>query len=95
MTTIQNDVEVQKRGLIFVLYEVGRTLSQAKEQWKKRMSGVPLYRDGIPMKVMCTHFCYSDHNINKLINVILFFSGHKLRVRFRDHYGTCCFVCLG
>ena len=59
MTIIQNDVDVQKRGIVFVLYEVGRTLAQVRTQWKKRMGGVPLWRDGIPMKLVCTHFCYA------------------------------------
>ena len=89
MTIIQNDVDVQKRGIVFVLYEVGRTLAQVRTQWKKRMGGVPLWRDGIPMKLVCTHFCYTDYMINALINVLHRFQGQKLRVRFRDHYGTC------
>ena len=89
MSALQTDVNSQKRGFVVILYEVGRTFNQVKNQWKKRLSGFPLWQEGIPMRQTCVHFCYNDSTVRAVISVLNKFQDRSTRVRFRDHCGTC------
>ena len=86
MAALENE-EVQKKGMVFVAYEVGRRLGQSKH-FQDLLAHKYLAEDGLPFKLVSVHFCYNSLTIRTAISLIHQVSGRDFRIRFRDHFGS-------
>jgi hypothetical protein len=79
------DEETQKKGVVMVIFNVGK---KAKNEKIKVLRGVSKVREGIPKKVVGTHFCYDNGFMRPFIAGVKFFLDKEARRRFRPHYGN-------
>lgn len=86
LNTAAIDEETQKKGMVFVLYNVA-------SDWIKRMD-VDLFlrilkvRNASPIKLMGAHYCFKDPAFGALINIVNQTVERPIRVRTRMHRGT-------
>ena len=86
MTALE-DEEVQKKGVVFIAYEVGRRLGQAKH-FNDIIKSRSIAEDGLPFRVVSMHLCYNSLTLRTAISLIHQVSGSEFRVRFRHHFGS-------
>jgi hypothetical protein len=83
-TTLQDDEETQKKGVIMLVDSTG-----IKSFWDlgfiKKMHKT---REGIPKRVVGGHFCYGDASLRPFVAGVRLFLGKGDRARFRPHFGT-------
>ena len=86
MATLE-DEEAQRKGFVFIAYEVGRRLGQAKH-FKDIIKSKSIAEDGLPFKMVSIHLCYDSVTLQTAISLLHQVSGSEFRVRFRHHFGS-------
>ena len=80
------DEEVQRNGVVILVYAVGDILSFYKNLgYLRRFKYI---REGIPYKVNSVHFCHSNALLKHFVNFVRLVNGSELRARFRIHYSN-------
>jgi hypothetical protein len=79
--------DVQRKGVVVVLYSVGLPPSAVFDFEFMRM-GSSLPR-ALPIRLVL-HYCYDDYRLTPVINLTRFGTGKNARLRFRTHFGECC-----
>ena len=89
MELLKNDETAQIKGVVRIMYEVGRTFSQIRSQtsFKDRMDSIKMYQDCLPMRIASFHFCHNEPKLHAGLRMFLGLATKENRVRFRVHYG--------
>ena len=89
MELLKNDETAQIKGVVRIMYEVGRTFSQIRSQtsFKDRMDSIKMYQDCLPMRIASLHFCHNEPKLHAGLRMFLGLATKENRVRFRVHYG--------
>jgi hypothetical protein len=85
ITSCLKDEETQKKGVVMIVFNVGKG---AKNEKIKILRGVRKVREGIPKKVVGTHFCYDNRFLRPFVAGVQLFLDKEARRRFRSHYGN-------
>ena len=85
MTMVQ-DEEIQKKGCVMVGYEIGRTVAQG-QYFNDIIASIPVC-SSLPLRVAAFHFCYDNSTVRAFLLLFRRVAGSKMRVRFRDHFGS-------
>jgi hypothetical protein len=92
MSALQANETVQRRGVVYVCYEVVEQEQEAKRRPTKLLVEViqhtQLLRDGIPARSASYHYCYSNVAVRPAIAMLRAVAGTDFRLRLRDHFGT-------
>jgi hypothetical protein len=90
MSALQTNEIVQRRGVVYVCYEVEE--QQANHRPTKLLVDLIRYthllRDGIPLRLASYHYCYSNVTVRPAMAMLRAVAGTDFRLRFRDHFGT-------
>ncbi|CAJ1965277.1 unnamed protein product [Cylindrotheca closterium] len=84
--TMVEDVETQRKGITFVIYNVGEFVKE-----KYDSSGTEhtiTIQNGLPLKACSVHYCFNDSGFRSVINLALRFFPENLRSRVKVHFGT-------
>ena len=87
MSTAQDDEIAQKRGMVIIVYSVGRKLKQST-YLKDQLSSMPMFFDSVPYKVACNHFCYDSPTLHTVLSWLIRLTPHEKRLRVKSHFGT-------
>ena len=88
MTALREESN-QKRGLVTVGYTMDTDYAASNERLQWEIAAFPMYKEALPLKNASWHFCYNNATMKAALSLILPFCPPKIRVRYRDHYGTC------
>ena len=92
MTSIENDEVLQKLGIVFVGYEVGSSLREQLHKINANIEFASVY-DALPYRTTSMHYCYNDTTLKAGFNMFFQFYPQRVRVRFREHFGTSHMEC--
>jgi hypothetical protein len=84
LMTAAEDVETQKRGCIFVGYNMGKD----RKVDRTAAATILRLRNLVPLKVVSSHYCYDDLKMRPMMTVATLIIGRHGRARFRHHYGS-------
>lgn len=85
MNSIARDVETQKKGIVYVGYQLGDEPQQCEHfQTMKLASNV---RSAVPDRIVGAHFCYNHKSVEKFATGIALYLHKDGRHRFRTHFG--------
>jgi hypothetical protein len=82
MTAIR-DEEIQKKGMVFVLYSVGQ-----KQFHKDRAGHVASVWWLLPVRIVAAHVCYDTPIMDVFVNLLSRSMESHFLCRFRSHFGT-------
>jgi hypothetical protein len=82
MRSVEDDEDVQKRGIVACIYCVGAGL----DLWLIRKWG--RVRKALPLRTNSVHACYNDLRMIPVFSLITFIMHTHSRMRFRTHYGS-------
>jgi hypothetical protein len=87
LQTLENDVEVQKQGIVEVFFSNGALmkLPRINEHLTKGLVGLL----GLPIRYAGIHFCFNNPLFKPVIQLAQMAFGAENRLRFRAHYGEC------
>ena len=88
MLALESDVELQKKGIIHVAYDVGCRISDHSQRFTDVAMKSHLLRDGVPYRLVAFHYCYDDFAIKTTLSLLRSVSGTQFRLHFRDHFGS-------
>jgi hypothetical protein len=84
-TSSLKDEETQKKGVVMVIFNVGKMAVKENLSFLKRVHKV---REGIPKKIVGGHYCYNDSSLRPFVAGLRLFLDKEARRRFRPHYGS-------
>ena len=89
MDLIQNDEVTQVKGIVRIMYEVGRTFAQIRSQgsFKDRIDSIRMYQECLPIRVASLHFCMKEATVSAVVNLFLKLTNKEMRIRSRVHFG--------
>lgn len=89
MDLIQNDEVTQVKGIVRIMYEVGRTFAQIRSQgsFKDRLDSIRMYQECLPVRVASLHFCMKEATVSAVVNLFLKLTNKENRIRSRVHFG--------
>jgi hypothetical protein len=92
-STVEED-DVQKQGLVFVIYALRKSDSRASETNKKMMLQLAAFiRFAAPTRVVGLHFVYDLSIQRELARLFGSALSRTLRLRFVTHHaGKCCWL---
>ena len=79
-----SDEETQKKGMVFVGYNMGHKSTSDRTPVKIIMK----MRQLLPVRVVTLHYCHDNVRVRPMMFLAAFLSGAYGRVRFRPQYGT-------
>jgi len=86
MEAMTEDVETQKRGITFVVYNVGNF---AKEKYESNaVEHTASIQNSLPTKSCSIHYCFNDSGFRYVINIAMRFFSEDARARVKVHFGT-------
>ena len=85
-TLVQDDDETQRKGLVYLLYNVVGT-NEVDEEVRRLIWRGAHVAQSIPMKVRAVHFCFNDTRLRGLASLFIFAAGKEFRARCRLHCG--------
>jgi hypothetical protein len=81
---MEDDEEVQKRGVVGCVYDVGGGIGIELELIRKAAK----LRNSLPARFNSVHVCYSDSRSMLAFSLGMLIMGTHSRMRFRAHYGS-------
>lgn len=81
--TVMKDEDVQKKGVVFVLYNYCRHREEVDFQRE-----IHQLRAAMPYKTDAAHYCYNNASLRPFVAGIRLFIDPYARFRLRPHYGT-------
>jgi hypothetical protein len=85
MSTVEDDEEAQKRGVVGCSYGVGGDLQSNNLQ---RIRKVGKLRKTLPARINSMHLCYNEPLMIPVVSLGMFVMGSHTCMRFRAHYGS-------
>lgn len=85
MMTACEDIETQKRGIVGVVYYVGKMKCEFNHPLNKRLAKFPKW---LPYRLTGYHICFDDPRLRAWKPIAMLLMGRSLRVRLRIHDGT-------
>jgi hypothetical protein len=82
------DADVQRKGLVLVLYSVGIPPSASLDLDLEFMRKTNNLAQAIPVRFV-VHCFYDDYRLTPLISLLQLGIGKKTRLRLRTHFGKC------
>ena len=89
MACLEENVNAQRRGFVFLVYNVGAEFGQ--RDMTQCLHKLYMLRDGLPWRPASLHFCYDDVRIRPILSLLSSVGGTEARLRLRDHFGTSVF----
>ena len=86
MALLQNE-DVQRRGIIFVSYDVG-VVDWDPVLATEMVRRSHILKDGIPIRLAAFHYCYDTIAVRSAFAILRTLAGTDFRLRLRDHYGS-------
>eukprot|EP00526_Cylindrotheca_closterium_P009653 CAMPEP_0113635670 /NCGR_PEP_ID=MMETSP0017_2-20120614/18596_1 /TAXON_ID=2856 /ORGANISM="Cylindrotheca closterium" /LENGTH=424 /DNA_ID=CAMNT_0000546465 /DNA_START=68 /DNA_END=1339 /DNA_ORIENTATION=- /assembly_acc=CAM_ASM_000147 len=84
--TMLDDVETQRRGITFVVYNVGNFVKEKYDS--NAMEHTITIQKSLPFKPCSLHYCFNDSGFRFVINIAMHFFGEDFRSRVKLHFGT-------
>ena len=86
MACLEENVNAQRRGFVFLVYNVGAKFGQ--RDMTQTLHKLYMLRDGLPWRPAAVHFCYDDVRIRTILALLSSVGGTEARLRLRDHFGA-------
>lgn len=87
MTSVQNDPETQKNGIVSLTYNVGYFAPEMfNRQFYKNMSKIA--KTALPIRIVGNHHCYNDFKERAVSQVMMMFLPKDMKTRYRSHVGS-------
>lgn len=80
------DVETQRRGVTFVVYNVGKFVKEKYDS--NAVEHTTSIQNSLPAKACSLHYCFNDSGFRYVINIAMHFLSEDLRTRVKVHFGT-------
>jgi hypothetical protein len=86
MSTLMDDEDAQKKGVVAVVYSLGPSRMDEND--------LALTREGarimqtLPVRFASLHYCFDDAMLHPVVSLAKLVVGTSTRLRFRDHFGT-------
>ena len=84
--SVAEDVETQRRGITFVIYNVGNFVKEKYDS--SGMEHTITIQNSVPLKTCSLHYCFNDSGFRSVINLAIRFFPENLKSRVRVHFGT-------
>ena len=81
--TVMKDEDIQKKGVVFVMYNYCRHREEVDFQRE-----IHQLRAAMPYRTDAAHYCYNDASLRPFVAGIRLFIDPFARFRLRPHYGT-------
>ena len=88
MASIENDVEVQRRGTVDIFYFIGGDISKIPTPNSENTKLPKKCHDSVPRRVVGMHALYDDPRMGPLMFIIPLLVSKVKMIRFRSHYGS-------
>ena len=98
MSALENDIDLQRKGIVHVAYDVGCRISDHSQKFTDVAMKSHYLRDGVPYRLVAFHYCYDDPAVRTTLSLLRSVSGTSFRLHFRDHYGShqeCLYKLIG
>ena len=82
---VSEDIQFQQRGVVTVVYAVGRSGFDFDAAWKQASLSKAL-----PLRLEAMHICQDSFFIHSLASTFTLSTNLFTSVRIRTHYGTFC-----
>jgi hypothetical protein len=82
MRSVEDDEEVQKRGIVGCMYCVGGGINFDLQLLRK------VLQNALPVRFDSFHVCYDDPRLVPAFSLAMIIMGTRSRLRFRAHYGS-------
>jgi hypothetical protein len=87
MSSLADDEETQKKGVVFVSYSLDMP-ERPDESRRKLIWGASAIVQSLPIRGTSVHYCYNSATIGPFLPVLAYAAGSVLRVRIRTHHGA-------
>jgi hypothetical protein len=84
MRSVEDDEEVQRRGVVGCMYCVGKGIDFNLQILRKAGK----LRNSLPVRFDSFHVCYNDPRLVPIFSLDMIIMGSRSRMRFRAHYGS-------
>ena len=91
MRAIEGNEDAQKKGIVVVVYDVGRQGMDDQIRSVTQQSGD--FIRSSPMRIVGYHYCYDRPQLRPLFVLAQQFLERSMRLRFREHCGTYVRTC--
>ena len=85
MMAMLDDESNQRKGFIFIVYNVGLQAMSTMDFELMRISSIMVYC--LPARISALHYCFNDEKLRPAMAVAQAVVGTQMRIRFRSHYG--------
>lgn len=85
LQTIVQDEDTQKKGIVALLYFVGKHASAVGLHLVKSLYRIRL---AVPHRLEAMHLCYDNKELRPFVSGFRFFIGKRARMRCRVHFGN-------
>jgi len=85
MIALESDEEMQRKGVVGILYNVGST-SNGFQDAEVFMKGAKYFMS-LPCRFAAMHYCFSDAVVLPFLSLLQLVIGKEGRLRFRTHFG--------
>lgn len=86
MSLVEDDEEVQKRGIVEVFFAIEAIREKLKITDYTVKGTASLL--SLPIRIAGFHFCYNNSALTPVIRLVLMAFGASNRLRFRAHFGA-------
>lgn len=87
MVAVENDPEVQKMGLVTLVWNVGYFApGMFNRQFYKKISSFT--KAALPIRIVGHHHCYNDFKERAITPVMMMFLPKETKTRYRSHVGS-------
>lgn len=88
MLALENDIELQRKGIVHVGYDIGCRITDHDPKFTDVVMKSHYLKDGVPYRLVAFHYCYDDPAIRTTLSLLRSVSGTSFRLHFRDHFGS-------
>ena len=85
MMAMLDDESNQRKGFIFIVYNVGLQAMSTMDFELMRISSIMVYC--LPARISALHYCFNDEKLRPAMAVAQAVVGTQMRIRFRSHSG--------
>jgi len=86
MSTLQDNDEVQRKGLVAVSYAIGMSSTEFCGAMIRESSNMII--QGLPLLARSAHICLQDHALKPLFSMLMAAGPPEIRIRLRLHFGS-------
>lgn len=87
MLMFESDVEIQRRGLVTISWNVGYFPSgMFDRKFYKAITSIS--KNALPFRQAANHHCYSDYKEIALTHIMFMFMSKEMKTRYKGHSGS-------